>query len=104
MLRPTCVLTATPAARTSISPTHPSPATRQIVKLEPTKKHDAVVYPDPSSLYRGIAQPTVDPVTTSYHLNVPRLLQLPPPIQAKHQASRLYCSGLHEPSPCRQEM
>ncbi len=31
---------------------------------------------------------------TSYHSDVPRLLQLPHPVPARHQASRLSCSGL----------
>ncbi len=69
MLRPTHVLAATPAARTSVSPTHPSPATRQIAKFEPINKHDAEVCPDPSSLYLGIAQPTVDQDDTNPNLS-----------------------------------
>ncbi len=61
MSRPTQVLAATPAARTSVSPTHPSTATLKIAKYDPTNKHDAVACPDLNSPYRGIAQPTVDP-------------------------------------------
>ncbi len=38
--------------------------------------------PDLNSLYRDIAKPMVGP-------NVPRLLQLPPPVPARHQASLL---------------
>ncbi len=41
---------------------------------------------------------------TSHHSEVPHLLQLPPPVPARHQASRLSYSGLHEPSSCDQEM
>ncbi len=52
---------ATPAARTSVSPTHPSAATHEIAVNDPTNKHDAVAPPDLNSPYQGIAQPTVDP-------------------------------------------
>ncbi len=30
-------------------------------EYDTTNKHDSMVYPDLKSLYRGIAQPTVDP-------------------------------------------
>ncbi len=87
------VVAATSASRTSVSPTHPLTATLKIAAYDPTNKHDAVACPDLNSSYRGIAQPTVARATSN-HSDVPRLPQLPPPVPARHQVSRLSCSGL----------